>query len=193
MIRNRNSELGCISACMVFILIIVVILVAKYVENCGRVRRETIQTRSNFTNVNDGSDDFVDESFTVQNNPNEPDWVGKEVAKRLHNLAQKGDQLVIECFDRSYPDRHAAERLAQRWKGIRKNNTLRETAFGEKSAAYTVNKGDELRICIRDPDKENLFENENTSVFVLLHEMAHLMSVNWGHGKRIQGELCKIS
>jgi len=38
---------------------------------------------------------------------------------------------------------------------------VRETAFGEKSAAYTVNKGDELRICIRDPDKDKLFEELN--------------------------------
>ena len=107
-------------------------------------------------------------------------------------LSKKGDVLVLEAFNKEYPDKYSSERLAKRWKDIRKNNALRETAFGEKSAAYTVNKGDELRICIRDPDKDKLFEDENTSMFVLLHEMAHLSTKSWGHNKEFRDNFAKI-
>lgn len=175
-----------VSGCMAFVLIVVVILVTRYVQTCRLTGRET------FTRQDPKTGKIVEEEFIVQNNPNEPEWVKKEVARRLFSLAQKGDKLVVECFNRKYPDPITAERLATRWKSIRKNNALRETAFGEKSAAYTVNKGDELRICVRDPDKDKMFEDENTSMFVLLHEMAHLASKSWGHGKEFRENFAKL-
>lgn len=183
----KNQTMCIVSACMVFVLGVVIILVIKYIENCSRVRKEVVHISGSNSNT-----DKNEESFTVQNNPDEPEWVGKEVARRLHSLAQKGDRIVIESFNRNYPDKATAQRLASRWKSIRENDTLRETAFGEKSAAYTVNKGDELRICIRDPSKDKLFEDENTSVFVLLHEMAHLSSLSWGHGKEFKENFAKL-
>lgn len=175
-----------VSVCMVFVLAVVIILVVRYIQTCTRSAREIVH----FTDPKTGR--RKEEEFTVQNNPNEPEWIKKEVARRLYSLAQKGDKLAIECFNRNYPDSVTADRLARRWKLIRKNNALRETAFGEKSAAYTVNKGDELRICIRDPDKDKTFEDENTSMFVLLHEMAHLASRSWGHGKEFRENFAKL-
>jgi hypothetical protein len=175
-----------VSACMVFVLLVVTILVIRYIETCKRSSKETVKIQDPDTGKE------TEEEFTVQNNPNEPEWVKKEVARRLLSLAQKGDKLIIECFNRKYPDPFTADRLARRWKNIRKNNALRETAFGEKSAAYTVNKGDELRICIRDSDKDEEFEDENTSMFVLLHEMAHLSSKSWGHGKEFRENFAKL-
>jgi len=175
-----------VSACMVFILIVTTILVARYVETCKFSSLQKISRQDPQTGK------IVNEEFTVQNNPNEPEWVKKEVARRLFNLAQKGDKLVVECFNRGYPDPITAQRLGKRWKSIRKNNALRETAAGEKSAAYTVNKGDELRICIRDTEKDKDFEDENTSMFVLLHEMGHLASKSWGHGKEFRENFAKL-
>ena len=171
----------CSIICLLFILSIVIILVVKYIQNCQRIRKEEIKNEEGFT-----------ETYKVQNNPNEPEWVGKEVARRLHTLSKKGDALVLEAFNRNYPDPQSSERLAKRWKSIRENNALRETAFGEKSAAYTVNKGDELRICIRDPDKDKLFEDENTSMFVLIHEMAHLSARSWGHNKEFRDNFARL-
>ena len=175
-----------VSGCMVFVLIVVTILVGRYIQTCQLSSKQIFKRKDPKTGK------LVEEEFTVQNNPNEPEWVKKEVARRLFSLAQKGDKLTIECFNRKYPDPVTAERLARRWKSIRKNNALRETAFGEKSAAYTVNKGDELRICIRDSEKDKDFEDENTSMFVLLHEMGHLASKSWGHGKEFRENFAKL-
>jgi hypothetical protein len=192
-------EKGCAAACMVFILLIVIILLSKYIHNSDRVRQEIFRyekPKDNFNGTTStstgGSGNYVDESFTVQNNPGEPKWVGKEVAQRLHNLAEKGDSLAEACFNNSYPDKPISARLLERWKSIRKNNSFRETAFGEKSAAYTINKGDEMRICVRDPNKEKLFEDENTSMFVLIHEMAHLSSLTWGHETEFKDNFAKL-
>lgn len=122
------------------------------------------------------------EGFTVQNNKDEPEWVRLEVARRIGNAARNIDKLVIHMYEKGIPDQNVAKRLAGRWKRIRSNsNGLRETGSGESSAAYTVNKGDQMRICVRDEKSDNLFENENDMMFVLIHELAHLMSKSYGH------------
>ena len=85
-------------------------------------------------------------------------------------------------YNHQLPSPAVSKRLAERWKKIRNNPAgLRETAFGETSAAYTVNKGEQLRICVRDEKSDNLFENENDLMFVALHEAGHLMSKSYGH------------
>lgn len=137
------------------------------------------------------------ETFIIQNHKHEPDWVGKEIAKRLSLLARKGTTLVNYMYEHNLPNKVVAERLYNRWNKIRNNpKGLREIGKNEKSAAYTVNKGDELRICIRNPNSENLFEDENTSMFVLLHEISHLGVNSWGHGvpfKRLFAYITKLA
>jgi hypothetical protein len=127
----------------------------------------------------------TNETFIIQNHKNEPDWVGKEVVKRLSNLANKTDLIVNYMHQNVLPNKVVADRLLTRWKKIRSNpRGLREVGLGEKTAAYTVNKSDQIRICIRNPDPQgnnDLFENENDSMLVLLHELAHVMSKGYGH------------
>lgn len=137
----------------------------------------------------------TNETFIVQNNKNEPEWISKEVALRLSRLARKADKVVNYMYENQLPNKMVSERLYLRWNNIRKNpKGFRETSFGEKSAAYTVNKGDELRICIRDPESNEMFESENTGFLVLLHELAHLMSQSFGHNiefKKNFAYICK--
>jgi hypothetical protein len=134
------------------------------------------------------------EVFHVQNNKNEPDWVGKEVARRLSRLAKKIDTLVLYMYNHKLPDSIVANRLAYRWKKIRDNpKGFRETSFGESSAAYTVNKGEEMRICIRDPKSDKMFEDEKTSFLVILHELAHLMSKSYGHNLEFKKNFAYIT
>lgn len=99
-----------------------------------------------------------------------------ESADYLARLKERLDKLVMYMSDKNLPNKEIATRLASRWKGC----TLKETSHGEKSAAYTVNKGSEMRLCIRKGDGS--IENQNTSIFVLLHELAHVMSNSYGHG-----------
>lgn len=137
------------------------------------------------------------EQFIVQNNKHEPEWIGKEVAKRLATLARKTDTLVNYMYQNKAPNPEVSQRLYSRWQQIRNNpRGLRETAFGETSAAYTVNKSEQIRICIRDRsnnDGEPHFENDNTSMFVLLHELAHIMSKTYGHGVEFKRNFAAIT
>jgi len=91
-------------------------------------------------------------------------------AKKLDYLREKLQKLVDYCYKNELPTDADASRMYSRFK----NTQISETATDETSAAYVVNKGQELRVCLND-------ENENDTMFVLLHELAHIMSKSYGH------------
>ena len=99
----------------------------------------------------------------------------KEAANHLASISVKVKLLIDYMVKNNLPDNISANRLQTRWKDCK----FRETSKHEDTAAYTVNKSDEMRICIRDRNDGIL--NINTSTFVVLHELAHMMSVSYGH------------
>lgn len=135
------------------------------------------------------------EYFVVQNNENEPEWISREIANRLSRLTNKVDILVKEMYDTSYPSFKISRRLAERWKRLRENpQGIRETNVNEKEAAYTLNKGKQLRICVRNKKGgKSKFENENTMMFVMLHELGHLMSESYGHNAEFKKNFSDIT
>lgn len=135
------------------------------------------------------------EYFMVQDNKNEPEWISKEVANRLSRLSDKIDKLVLDMYNTNFPTITIAQRLFNRWKRIRENPSgLRETSIEDKIAAYTINKGQELRICVRDRSKsDKIFTDENTMMFVMLHELGHLMSVTYGHNTEFKENFSAVT
>ena len=49
-----------------------------------------------------------------------------------------------------------------------------------KNTSYVLNKGDEMKICLRDK-KTGKIHNFNSLVFVNLHELSHMLDKNYGH------------
>tara|TARA_B100000902_G_scaffold382538_1_gene420303 strand:- start:77 stop:718 length:642 start_codon:yes stop_codon:yes gene_type:complete len=102
----------------------------------------------------------------------------KNVLELFKKISQKTDRLVNHCLSTSYPDKERAERLHQRWNKVR----VRETDLSETTIAYIVNKDYELRICVTDKINGQV-EDLNTAMFVMIHELGHMASVSFGHGK----------
>lgn len=129
-------------------------------------------------------DDSVEEvsatngkKFNVRSDGNETNK--QETANYLAKVAQNVDKLVHYMTSEQKPTPEIAARLKKRWN----NCTLRETSSKESSVAYTVNKGEEMRICVKSGTK---MENMNTTMFVVLHELGHLMSVSYGHNEEFR-------
>lgn len=101
----------------------------------------------------------------------------KKVANRLAICKSKMNRILshtVETREGSEIDRLKLkafeipiEELSQRYEG---------------EAAYSVNKGARIGICVKD--KRNEFEDENTMIFVLCHEYAHVMTNEWGHTEK---------
>lgn len=59
-------------------------------------------------------------------------------------------------------------------------DNLTENAPGGTYTAYSVNKGEQLALCLRNV-KDNTFIEDNTVYFVAIHELAHIMTDEVGH------------
>lgn len=106
-------------------------------------------------------------------------------AETLYNLKEKLKKIVNYCVENDFPTKNDAERFSQRFEKIKFN----ETASNDPSAAYVVNKSQELRICLKTKDL-------NDTMFVLLHECSHIMSETYGHNeefKRNMDHLVKLA
>lgn len=57
---------------------------------------------------------------------------------------------------------------------------ITENIPGSIYVAYSVNKGEELSLCIRDKGTES-FIDDNTIIFVAIHELSHIMTPETGH------------
>ena len=57
---------------------------------------------------------------------------------------------------------------------------ITENIPGSIYVAYSVNKGEELSLCIREKGSEK-FIDDNTIIFVAIHELAHIMTPETGH------------
>lgn len=85
----------------------------------------------------------------------------------------------INNLDSKYPDNEDIQRLVRRMDNVK----IEESKDEEGTSSYTVNKGELMSICIRYKPDSNRFHDDNTMWFVLMHEIAHVMSVTEGHGE----------
>jgi uncharacterized protein YxeA len=99
----------------------------------------------------------------------------------------KVNKLIDYMNVHNLPDADTAKRLYHRWMSIE----LKETNSTEKSAAYTLNKSSEIRLCIRNQNGN--FEDLNTSMFVILHELAHVASISYNHTEEFKNNFSYIT
>lgn len=96
----------------------------------------------------------------------------------LSNMNIKLKQLV-EYVHNKYPNKDNVKRLYEKY------NPKRVVEINPLSnyTAYSENKGEKLAFCLNK--KKNITSNlidENTLIFVGIHELAHIASVGRGHG-----------
>lgn len=85
---------------------------------------------------------------------------------------------VVEHVYKKYPERSNCLRLHQRFDP----SVIRETLPTSKLTAYSENKGEKIAFCLnkRKENNEELID-DNTLMFVALHELAHVASETLGH------------
>lgn len=57
---------------------------------------------------------------------------------------------------------------------------IMETPKDEKFTSYTINKGEKIVFCLRSKVLHNIHDI-NTIMYVVIHEMAHVCTVSYGH------------
>lgn len=130
----------------------------------------TTQGPKNLTKVTSTIDDRV---YNVQNLPDK-----QEAADLMAKIRGNIDKL----FDsyKSDPASIADHRISVMIDRFKPDN-MYENDITANTTSYSENKGDKIVLCIRDKQKPYSLIDENTIMFVLLHEMAHLMTTTIGH------------
>jgi phage anti-repressor protein len=74
--------------------------------------------------------------------------------------------------------------LSERMKGvtISESKETNPTDIDSNVTSYSVNKGEELVICLRSKKDWNKFHKINILMYVMLHEISHIACPEYGHG-----------
>ena len=99
-----------------------------------------------------------------------------EAADKLANIGISLKKLSDSCNDNDENKGEDIKRLKESFN----SDYITENIPGSMYVAYSVNKGEELSICIREKDTEKFIDN-NTIIFVAAHELAHIMTDELGH------------
>ena len=102
------------------------------------------------------------------------------IEKASNLLAQTTDKLkyLVENMNARYSNRKNIQRLVENFNPT----TIKETLPTSEYTAYSENKGEKLAFClnINKKNNENLID-QNTLMFVAIHEIAHIMTLSVGH------------
>ena len=96
---------------------------------------------------------------------------------KLLKIFKQKNTDILKLIDhlKSNSDEHV-QRLCKRYNPDRLGENLEYKSY----KAYSLNKGEEIVLCLHDKDGK-LITDKNTMKFVLIHELAHIMTVENGH------------
>ncbi len=119
------------------------------------------------------------------------DLNGKKYCVRERNKIKEASDLLakttinleklVKHLKEKYPNKENVNFLIKNFK----SNKIKEILPTSEYTAYSENKGQKIALCLSSEskkDKNNLID-ENTLMFVALHEMAHLATKSIGHNK----------
>lgn len=100
-----------------------------------------------------------------------------EAADKLANLNIKLNKL-IKYLGEKYPDKDNVKRLVTNYNPQKIYETLPTSEY----TAYSENKGEKLAFCLnKKKDINNKLIDDNTLMYVALHEISHIATKSIGH------------
>jgi hypothetical protein len=107
----------------------------------------------------------------------------KNVQTASDLLAKTAQKMIIlvDKLDKKYPEGEGKENVRRLVKKFNPKKIV-ETLPTSEYTAYSENKGQKIAFCLnKKKDDNNNLIDENTLMFVALHEMAHVASKSIGH------------
>lgn len=130
----------------------------------------TLRGPKNLVSVKSSRDGQV---YQVQNLPDKQD-----ACEMMAFIREKLDKLIDHY--KSDPASMGDPRVKVMVERFNPSN-MYENDIDADSTSYSENKGEKIVICVRDKAPPYKLVDENTVMFVILHEMAHLMTTSIGH------------
>ena len=112
-------------------------------------------------------------TYKVQNLPDK-----QEAADMMSEICDRLNKLITKYRD---DPASAADPRTKVLIDRFKVENICENEITANSTSYSENKGEKIVVCLRDKEPPHKFVEINTVMFVVLHEMAHLMTTTTGH------------
>lgn len=148
------------------ICILMIIIIIYYFNN----NKDIAYTRSSLNK----------EFYLVRNLPDK-----KRAANLIARVVKDLKKLVIRCYKDLKKGLSSDKKMKlyiMRMYDRFDNINFRETSGYSPYTSYTVNKGDEMVLCIRSK-KTGIIHNYNIIMYVAIHELAHVGCTEYGHTK----------
>jgi len=106
------------------------------------------------------------------------DLPGKEKCLEMLVLLNNNTMKIVELLKKNKDEKKGIDEVIKRYNPDRLSENLENRSL----TAYSLNKGEEICVCLREPkDETKVIDDINTLMFVLIHELAHLMTEEIGH------------
>lgn len=99
-----------------------------------------------------------------------------EAANLLANIKSK-IRILIKHLNNIFPNDIRVLRLNKNYN----EDKISEGADNAKYTSYSVNKGEKIVLCLRSKNEQKSLVDLNTMMFVVLHEIAHIVTKSVGH------------
>ena len=114
--------------------------------------------------------------YMVRNLPDKSIAVNM-LATIRNNILQIKHELESKKNDEYLGYKDYIERLSSRINDV----TISENNNKDNTTSYSVNKGEELVLCLRSKKESNHFHDVNTVMYVVLHEISHIACPEYNH------------
>lgn len=111
--------------------------------------------------------------YVVQSLPDK-----QQAADLLAHIREKLVLLTIH-MEKTYPDDERTIRMIKNFRP----DALTEGTDNTKYTSYSVNKGEKIVFCLRARDGTKKLEDLNMMMFVAVHELGHIATLEVGHTK----------
>jgi hypothetical protein len=146
---------------LVFIIIITVFFSIMFLFNNKILDKDVVRVKSTVDN----------HTYIVRDLPN-----SQEASNRLAVL-KKDILKFVDHMRKQNPDNPGVKQMLNNLR----LNALIECDPHHKYKSYSVNKGEELAICLRHTSEGYPFNDNNAIMFTTGHELAHVMNKTIGH------------
>ena len=106
------------------------------------------------------------------------DLPGKEKCLEMLVLLNTNTVKLVDLLKKNKTEKKGINEVIKRYNPDRLSENLENRSL----TAYSLNKGEEICVCLREPkDETKVINDTNTLMFVLIHELSHLMTEEIGH------------
>lgn len=152
---------------LIILIIIIIFIILSILFKFNHVNMTFIKSDidNKYYLVRDLSDKYIAANLLAQ--------IRKNILLFINNLYLKRDTDYLEY-------KYYIERLYKNFTNI----NIFENSNRNKDTSYSVNKGEDLIICLRSREhfKYDKFEDLNLIMYVILHELSHIACPEYGHG-----------